>query len=315
MTLRIAYVTSGMGSVGTAICQKLARSGHTVVAGCGPNSPRKEAWLREQRELGFDFVASEGNAADWDSTVAAFAKVKAEVGEIDVLVNNAGGSRDTLFRQMTRDDWNAVIASNLHSLFNITKQVVDGMTSRGWGRVVNIGSVSAHKGQIGRSISLPPRRRCTDSVAPWRKKSPRAGSPSTPSRLAISPAPRSAAFHRMCSTAWPLRCQCAGSANPSKLPACVPGLLLMRLPMSTAPITRSMAGSTWLSCRHGCAVRHAVTPCAMHATSTQASGRTGLAQPTCVPTTARIAPQQLRRLSASARKRPPPREQPSSSAN
>ncbi|OOW76691.1 beta-ketoacyl-ACP reductase [Xanthomonas campestris pv. vitiswoodrowii] len=149
MTLRIAYVTSGMGSVGTAICQKLARSGHTVVAGCGPNSPRKASWLREQRELGFDFVASEGNAADWESTVAAFAKVKAEVGEIDVLVNNAGGSRDTLFRQMTRDDWNAVIASNLHSLFNITKQVVDGMTSRGWGRIVNIGSVSAHKGQIG----------------------------------------------------------------------------------------------------------------------------------------------------------------------
>ncbi|RXE37128.1 SDR family NAD(P)-dependent oxidoreductase, partial [Xanthomonas perforans] len=90
MTLRIAYVTSGMGSVGTAICQKLARSGHTVVAGCGPNSPRKASWLREQRELGFDFVASEGNAADWESTVAAFAKVKAEVGEIDVLVNNAG---------------------------------------------------------------------------------------------------------------------------------------------------------------------------------------------------------------------------------
>lgn len=80
MTLRIAYVTSGMGSVGTAICQKLARTGHTVVAGCGPNSPRKSAWLREQRELGFDFVASEGNAADWDSTMAAFAKVKAEVG-------------------------------------------------------------------------------------------------------------------------------------------------------------------------------------------------------------------------------------------
>lgn len=245
MTLRIAYVTSGMGSVGTAICQKLARSGHTVVAGCGPNSPRKEAWLREQRELGFDFVASEGNAADWDSTVAAFAKVKAEVGEIDVLVNNAGGSRDTLFRQMTRDDWNAVIASNLHSLFNITKQVVDGMTSRGWGRVVNIGSVSAHKGQIGQINFATAKAAMHGFSRALAQEVASRGSPSTPSRLAISPAPRSAAFHRMCSTAWPLRCQCAGSANPSKLPACVPGLLLMRLPMSTAPITRSMAGSTW----------------------------------------------------------------------
>jgi len=149
MTLRVAYVTSGMGSVGTAICQKLARAGHTVVAGCAPHSPRRAGWLREQRELGFDFIASEGNAADWSSTVAAFAKVKADVGEIDVLVNNAGGSRDVLFRQMSPDDWNAVMGSNLHALFNITKQVIDGMTARGWGRIVNIGSVSAHKGQIG----------------------------------------------------------------------------------------------------------------------------------------------------------------------
>ncbi|MBX9401479.1 acetoacetyl-CoA reductase [Lysobacter sp. BMK333-48F3] len=149
MTLRIAYVTSGMGSLGTAICQRLADSGHTVVAGCGPNSPRKAAWLREQRELGYDFIASEGNAADWNSSVEAFAQVKAEVGEIDVLVNNAGGTRDVLFRQMTRDDWNAVMASNLHSLFNITKQVIDGMSARGWGRIINIASVSAQKGQIG----------------------------------------------------------------------------------------------------------------------------------------------------------------------
>lgn len=149
MTLRIAYVTSGMGSLGTAICQKLAHTGHTVVAGCGPNSPRRANWMREQRELGYDFIASEGNATDWDSTVAAFQKVKAEVGEIDVLINNAGGTRDVLFRQMTRDDWNAVIAGNLHSLFNITKQVVDGMAERGWGRIINIASVSAQKGQIG----------------------------------------------------------------------------------------------------------------------------------------------------------------------
>lgn len=149
MTLRIAYVTSGMGSVGTAICQTLARSGHTVVAGCAPDSPRKAVWLREQREQGFDFIASEGNAADWASTSAAFSRVRVEVGEIDVLVNNAGGSRDVLFRQMRPEDWSAVIVSNIHSMFNITKQVVEGMATRGWGRIINIGSVSAHKGQIG----------------------------------------------------------------------------------------------------------------------------------------------------------------------
>ena len=149
MTLRIAYVTSGMGSLGTAICQKLAHSGHTVVVGCGPDSPRKAGWQREQRALGFDFIVSEGNAADWDSTVAAFDQVRSEVGEIDVLVNNAGGHRDRLFRQMQRADWQAVINGNLNALFNVTKQVIDGMTTRGWGRIVNIGSVSAHRGQIG----------------------------------------------------------------------------------------------------------------------------------------------------------------------
>jgi acetoacetyl-CoA reductase len=149
MTLRIAYVTSGMGSVGTAICQSLARAGHTVVAGCAPNSPRKANWLREQREQGFDFIASEGNATDWASTSAAFAKVRAEVGEIDVLVNNAGAMLDMRFRQMSQADWSAVLRSNLDTLFNSTKQVVDSMADRGWGRIVNIGSVAAEKGQIG----------------------------------------------------------------------------------------------------------------------------------------------------------------------
>ncbi|WP_049623773.1 acetoacetyl-CoA reductase [Frateuria defendens] len=149
MSLRIAYVTSGMGSLGTAICRQLARNGHIVVAGCGPDSPRRLGWLREQRTAGFDFIASEGNARDWESTVAAFEKVRREVGEVDVLVNNAGSARDVLFRQMTPEDWSAVIASNIHSLFNVTKQVVEGMAARGWGRIINIASVSAQKGQIG----------------------------------------------------------------------------------------------------------------------------------------------------------------------
>jgi acetoacetyl-CoA reductase len=81
--------------------------------------------------------------------VAAFEKVRSEVGEVDVLVNNAGSARDMLFRHMTPADWSAVIASNIDSLFNVTKQVVDGMASRGWGRIVNVASVSAQKGQIG----------------------------------------------------------------------------------------------------------------------------------------------------------------------
>jgi acetoacetyl-CoA reductase len=136
MAKRIAYVTGGMGGIGTAICQRLYTDGLTVVAGCGPNSPRRERWLAEQAALGYTFIASEGNVADWDSTEAAFAKVKKEVGEIDVLVNNAGITRDGVFRKMSREDWNDVIATNLTSLFNVTKQVIEGMVAKEWGRII-----------------------------------------------------------------------------------------------------------------------------------------------------------------------------------
>ncbi|MBB2928491.1 3-ketoacyl-ACP reductase [Paraburkholderia silvatlantica] len=151
MSERIAYVTGGMGGIGTGICQRLAKQGFKVVAGCGPHSPRRVKWLEDQKALGFDFVASEGNVGDWDSTRQAFDKIKAEVGEIDVLVNNAGITRDVVFRKMTREDWTAVIDTNLTSLFNVTKQVIDGMVERGWGRIINISSVNGQKGQFGQT--------------------------------------------------------------------------------------------------------------------------------------------------------------------
>lgn len=151
MSKKIAYVTGGMGGIGTSICQRLAQDGYAVVAGCGPNSPRKDRWLSEQKALGFDFIASEGNVSDWDSTKAAFDKVKAEVGEIDVLVNNAGITKDGQFRRMSIDDWKAVIDTNLNSLFFVTKQVVDGMLDRGWGRIINISSMNGQRGQFGQT--------------------------------------------------------------------------------------------------------------------------------------------------------------------
>jgi len=151
MSKKIAYVTGGMGGIGTSICQRLAQDGYTVVAGCGPNSPRKDRWLAEQKALGFDFIASEGNVSDWDSTKAALDKVKAEVGEIDVLVNNAGITKDGQFRRMSIDDWKAVIDTNLNSLFFVTKQVVDGMLDRGWGRIINISSMNGQRGQFGQT--------------------------------------------------------------------------------------------------------------------------------------------------------------------
>ena len=151
MAQRIAYVTGGMGGIGTAICQRLHSDGFTVVAGCGPNSPRRAKWIEDQKALGFNFVASEGNVADWESTAKAFEKVKSEVGEVDVLVNNAGITRDVVFRKMTHEEWVAVIDTNLTSLFNVTKQVIDGMVNRGWGRIINISSVNGQKGQFGQT--------------------------------------------------------------------------------------------------------------------------------------------------------------------
>jgi len=147
---RVAYVTGGMGGIGTAICQRLHKDGFTVVAGCGP-SRDFDKWLGEQKALGYTFYASVGNVGDWDSTVEAFDKVKAEHGQVDVLVNNAGITRDGQFRKMSKADWDAVMSTNLDSLFNVTKQVIDGMIDRGFGRIVNISSVNGQKGQFGQT--------------------------------------------------------------------------------------------------------------------------------------------------------------------
>jgi len=151
MSKRIPYVTGGMGGIGTAICTRLCKDGYTVVAGCGPNSTRKDTWLATMRGHGFDIHASEGNVSDWESTKAAFEKVRAEIGEVDVLVNNAGITRDGQFRKMSKADWDAVIDTNLNSLFNVTKQVIEGMCERGFGRIVNISSVNGQKGQFGQT--------------------------------------------------------------------------------------------------------------------------------------------------------------------
>lgn len=147
---KLAYVTGGMGGIGTSMCQRLHQEGYKVIAGCGPSRDFKK-WLDEQKALGYHFHASVGNVADWDSTVEAFEKVKAEHGTVDVLVNNAGITRDGQFRKMSKADWQAVMSTNLDSMFNVTKQVIDGMLDKGWGRVINISSVNGEKGQFGQT--------------------------------------------------------------------------------------------------------------------------------------------------------------------
>ena len=150
MNQKVAYVTGGMGGIGTSICQRLHKEGFKVIAGCGPTRDYQK-WLDEQKALGFTFYASVGNVADWESTEQAFAKAKAEHGPIDVLVNNAGITKDRMFLKMTRADWDAVMDTNLGSMFNVTKQVAGDMVERGWGRIINISSVNGAKGQAGQT--------------------------------------------------------------------------------------------------------------------------------------------------------------------
>jgi acetoacetyl-CoA reductase len=150
MSQRIAYVTGGMGGIGTAICQRLHKEGFKVIAGCGPTRDYGK-WLSEQSAQSYTFYASVGNVGAWESTVDAFSKAKAEHGPIDVLVNNAGITRDRMFLKMRGEDWDAVIETNLNSMFNVTKQVVGDMVEKGWGRIINISSVNGEKGQAGQT--------------------------------------------------------------------------------------------------------------------------------------------------------------------
>ena len=150
MSQKVAYVTGGMGGIGTAICQRLHDDGFKVIAGCGPTRDYTK-WLDEQKALGYTFYASVGNVGDWESTVEAFSKTKAEHGSIDVLVNNAGITRDRMFIKMTPEDWRSVIETNLNSMFNVTKQVVADMVEKGWGRIINISSINGAKGQAGQT--------------------------------------------------------------------------------------------------------------------------------------------------------------------
>jgi acetoacetyl-CoA reductase len=148
---RVALVTGGMGGIGTAICRRLSTAGHIVIAGCGPGSPRREQWLADMRGEGHEVYSAAGNVGDWDSTREAIDKARRQAGDIDILVNNAGITRDCTFRKMTNQQWHQVIETNLNSLFHVTKQVIDGMLDRGWGRIVNISSVNGQKGQFGQT--------------------------------------------------------------------------------------------------------------------------------------------------------------------
>ena len=151
MVDRVAFVTGGMGGIGTAICKRLAVNGNKVVANCLPGYDRKDEWLASMRAQGYSVHAAEGNVEDFDSCADMFYRISSIIGPVDILVNNAGITRDGVFKRMSESDWYDVINTNLNSVFNVTRQVVEGMTDRGWGRIINVSSVNALKGQFGQT--------------------------------------------------------------------------------------------------------------------------------------------------------------------
>jgi len=151
MTQRIALVTGGMGGLGEAICMKLARMGVKVVVTYSPGNVKYSAWLREMADRDYHFSAYPCDVADYEACAKMVDRVAKEIGPIDILINNAGITRDMTFRKMTKPDWDAVMRTNLDSVFNVTKPIVDGMVERGWGRVINVSSVNGQKGAFGQT--------------------------------------------------------------------------------------------------------------------------------------------------------------------
>jgi acetoacetyl-CoA reductase len=148
---RVVLVTGGMGGLGEAICKKMAAMGNTVCVTYSPSNKTSKEWLAEMKKEGFTFHAFPVDVTKAEDCAAKCAEIAKSAGPIDVLVNNAGITRDTTFKKMTKVDWDAVIDTNLDSVFNMTKPVIDGMVERGWGRVINISSVNGQKGAFGQT--------------------------------------------------------------------------------------------------------------------------------------------------------------------
>ncbi|HET7363672.1 MAG TPA: acetoacetyl-CoA reductase [Burkholderiales bacterium] len=148
---RIAVVTGGMGGLGETISTKMADAGYRVVVTYSPSNTKYRSWLEEMKGRGYSFAAFPVDVVSYDDCSRACSRIQGEVGQIDILVNNAGITRDMTFKKMTKADWDAVMRTNLDSCFNMTKQVMDGMVDRGWGRVINVSSVNGQKGAFGQT--------------------------------------------------------------------------------------------------------------------------------------------------------------------
>lgn len=152
MGQKIALVTGGTGGLGTSICRELVDGGFRVVAGynSGGDHSKAQAWQAEQKAAGYEIDVAYGDVTDAESCAQCIATVEELTGgSIDILINNAGITRDGQFKKMSWEQWDEVLTANLDSMFHMTRLVINGMIDSGWGRIINISSVNAQKGQFG----------------------------------------------------------------------------------------------------------------------------------------------------------------------
>ena len=143
---RVALVTGGTRGIGKSIVERLKADGLKVAAGYSGNEEAAQATARE-----FGVMVVKGNVGNFEDCKRAVAEVEAELGPVDVLVNNAGITRDGFFHKMTPEQWRQVVSVNMDSIFNMTRQVIEGMRERNFGRIVNISSINGQKGQMGQT--------------------------------------------------------------------------------------------------------------------------------------------------------------------
>lgn len=148
---RIALVTGGMGGLGEAIATRLHDDGFRVAVTHSLHNDHVASWLAAQRTAGREFATYAVDVADFDACQQCATRVLAEVGPVSVLINNAGITRDAQLRKMRREDWDAVIGTNLDSVFNMTRPLCERMAGLGWGRIINISSVNGSRGAFGQA--------------------------------------------------------------------------------------------------------------------------------------------------------------------
>src|SRR6266496_2712370 len=143
---RVAVVTGGTRGIGEAISKALKAAGYTVAANYGGNDAAAQKF-----KAATDIPVYKWDVSSYESCAAGLKQVEADLGPVEVLVNNAGLTRDTMFHRMTPEQWGAVVNTNLNSLFNMCRPVIEGMRARKFGRIVNISSINGQKGQMGQS--------------------------------------------------------------------------------------------------------------------------------------------------------------------